>query len=259
MKRLEGRTAIVTGAASGIGRASAECIAAEGGKVVVADILEKEGRETVQMIRGAGGEAIFVKTDVSNASQVQALVRTTLETFGELHILHANAGIAGPHAPIRETSEEQWTQVLDVNLNGAFHCCRAAIPALAETGNGAIVLTASDLGLKPVRYAGAYSASKAAVISLGKTLAIECAALGIRVNVIAPGETDTKMGIKALSQDPRVVAAWKDCIPLGRMASPEEIAQVVVFIASEQASYMTGEVLLVDGGRMLFDPSPQDF
>jgi len=259
MRRMEGRIAIVTGGGLGIGRATALLIAEEGGSVVVADILEDEGQKTVQMIHAKNGEASFLKTDVSNSDQVEALVRETQTLYGGLDFLHVNAGIPGPHHLIRDTTYDEWIEVFDINLNGAFHSCRAAIPALTERGGGAIVLTASDLGIKPMMYAGAYSASKAAMISLGKTLAIECAPLRIRVNIIAPGETDTRMGVKSFTQDASVVEAWEKCIPLGRIASPEEMAQAIVFMASDQASYLTGEVLLVDGGRMLFDPSPHEF
>lgn len=255
MRRMEGRIAIVTGGGLGIGRATAIQIAEEGGSVVVADILEDEGQETVQRIHAKNGKATFLKTDVSNSYQMDALVQDTKSLYGGLDVLHANAGIPGPHKLVLDTTDDEWGQVFKVNLNGAFYACRAAIPALAERGGGAIVLTASDLGIKPMTYAGAYSASKAALISLGKTLTIECAPLGIRVNIIAPGETDTRMGIKSFAQNTSMVEAWERCIPLGRIATPEEMAQVIVFLASEQASYLTGEVILVDGGRMVFDPS----
>lgn len=259
MKRMDGQSAIVTGGASGIGRATAKLMAAEGANVVIGDVLEDEGQETVRMIHAENGEAFFFKVDVSNSEEVDALFLETQERYGGLDVLHANAGIPGPHRLIRDMTNDEWLHVLQINLNGIFYCCRSAIPAMTEQGGGAIVLTASDLGIKPMKYSGAYGASKAAVISLGKTLAIECASLGIRVNIIAPGETDTNMGIRALSQDPSVVDAWVNCIPLGRMAAPEEMAQIVVFMASDQASYLTGEVILVDGGRMLFDPSTTDY
>lgn len=255
MGQLNNLVAIVTGAASGIGRATAQLFASEGASVLVADVDEAGGGETKRLIEESGGMATFIETDVANTSQVNKMVQVAVETYGGLDILHANAGIDCAGKLVKDMHDEEWGRVIDVNLSGAFRCCRAAIPEIARRGGGAIVITSSDMGLKPFKYCAAYAAAKAGLISLSKSLALECAELGIRVNVIAPGETDTSMGLKALAGDPDVVAEAERWIPLGRIADPMEIAQVALFLASKAASYVTGEVILVDGGRILHDAS----
>jgi NAD(P)-dependent dehydrogenase (short-subunit alcohol dehydrogenase family) len=255
MAQLNELVAIVTGAASGIGRASASLFASEGASVVVADVNESGGHETVRLIEEKAGKATFVKTDVANSSQVNDMVLAAVEAFGGLDILHANAGIDCAGKLVRDMSDEEWGRVIDVNLTGAFRSCRAAIPEIAKRGGGAIVITSSDMGIKPFKGCAAYAASKAGLISLTKTLALECADLGIRVNAISPGETDTGMGLKVLAGNPEVVAECERWIPLKRMAEPMEIAHVALFLASKAASYVTGEVILADGGRILHDAS----
>jgi NAD(P)-dependent dehydrogenase (short-subunit alcohol dehydrogenase family) len=255
MTQLSGLVAIITGAASGIGRATAQLFSEEGAAVVVADIDEAGGQETARMIEAAQGNAIFINTDVSSPAQVDAMVKAAVETFGGLDILHANAGIDAVGRFVKDMDDDDWAKVIDINLTGTFRCCRSAIPEMANRGGGAIVITTSDMGIKPFKGCAAYSAAKAGLISLSKTLALECAELGIRVNTVAPGETDTAMGIRALTGDPDVVRECERWIPLGRMAEPREIAQVVLFLASRAASYITGEVILADGGRILHDAS----
>jgi NAD(P)-dependent dehydrogenase (short-subunit alcohol dehydrogenase family) len=216
---------------------------------------EAGGEETVRLIEEGGDKAMFIKTDVAITSQVNAMVRAAVETYGGLDILHANAGIDCAGKLVRDMSDGEWGRVIDVNLTGAFRSCRAAIPEIAKQGGGAIVITSSDMGLKPFSNCAAYAAAKAGLISLTRSLALECGEMGIRVNVIAPGETDTPMGLKALAGDPEVVAEAERWIPLGRMAEPIEIAQVALFLASKASSYVTGEVILADGGRILHDAS----
>jgi NAD(P)-dependent dehydrogenase (short-subunit alcohol dehydrogenase family) len=243
----------VTGAASGIGRATALLFAKQGASVVVTDIAEQAGDETVRLITEMGGKSIFVRTDMTSAEQINNMIHASIEAYGGLDILVANAGIDTPDKLLTDTSDEEWERVIDVNLTGVFRSCRAVIPAIAKRGGGAIVITASDVGFKPHKQWSPYSASKAGVISMMKTLAIECAPLGIRVNAVAPGETNTPMGIKALIDDQKLIEKFEDLIPMNRIAEPTEIAQVVLFLVSEASSYITGEVILADGGKMLHD------
>jgi NAD(P)-dependent dehydrogenase (short-subunit alcohol dehydrogenase family) len=250
---LRGKVALITGAASGIGRATAELLAAQGAALVVADINEAGGQETVELIEDAGGQAIFVRADVTDVAQVEAMVQAAVGTFGGLDILHANAGHPGFEKPLAEHSDEDWDLTLAVNLTGVFGCCRAAIPLLAERGGGAIVITSSVAGLRPLPNIGAYNISKAGTISMTKTLAMECAPLGIRVNAVAPGEVDTPMSNAAVATGAEyeaILAAHMPFIPLKRMAQPEEIAQAVLYLVSDASSYVTGEVLTIDGGMM---------
>jgi NAD(P)-dependent dehydrogenase (short-subunit alcohol dehydrogenase family) len=249
--RLEGKVALVTGAASGIGRATACLLASEGAAVVVGDMAEAGGRETVRQIVKAGGRAAFVRADVADAVAVEAMVQAAVETYGRLDILHANAGAPGPDKPLVEWSESEWQRVLAVNLTGVFLCCRAAIPVMAGRGGGAIVITASAAGIQAVPSTCGYNAAKAAVISLTQTLALECAPLGIRVNAVAPGEVDTPMGLASLYKDPDILRAYLRLIPLRRIGQPGEIAQAVLYLVSDAASYVTGVTLPVDGGIML--------
>ncbi len=253
MGQLNERVAIVTGASSGIGRATARLFASEGASVVVADVDETGGHETVRLIEETGGKSIFVKTDVSDTSQVNDMVLTAVETYGGLDILLANAGVEGPGKLVADTSDEEWGRVIDVNLTGVFRSCRAAIPEMAKRGGGAIAFTTSGDGIKPSSdsYAS-YCVSKAGLISLTKALAIECAPLRIRVNAVAPGETNTAMGGEAMvGGDPKLIEQLEQGILLKRIAEPEEIAQVVLFLVSEASSFVTGEVILADGGGML--------
>jgi NAD(P)-dependent dehydrogenase (short-subunit alcohol dehydrogenase family) len=252
MGQLNELVAVVTGAASGIGRATALLFASEGASVIVADVDESGGHETVRLIEEKGGKSTFVNTDVTDSSQVDDMVLAAVETYGGLDILFANAGILAPDKFVTDTSDEEWARVIDINLTGVFKSCRAAIPEIAKRGGGAIVATASDVGIKPTDYYGPYCASKAGVISLTKTLAIECAPLRIRVNAVAPGETNTAMGIKALVGDPKLIEQFEQTVLLKRVAEPEEIAQVVLFLVTEASSYVTGEVILADGGGILY-------
>ena len=249
--RLEGRVALVTGAASGIGRAVACLLASEGAAVVVGDVAEAGGRQTVRQITETGGHAVFARADVAEAEAVEAMVRVAVETYGSLDILVANAGVPGPDKPLVEWSEGEWNRVLAVNLTGVFFCCRAAIPPMSRRGTGAIVITASAAGLQAVPFMCAYNASKAGVISLTQTLALECAPMGIRVNAVAPGEVDTPMGVTSLYEDATIPQAYLRLIPLKRIGQPREIAQAVLYLVSDAASYVTGITLPVDGGIML--------
>jgi len=252
MGQLNERVAIVTGGSSGIGRATAELFASEGASVVIADVDEKGGHETVHLIEEKGGRATFTKTDVSDTSQVKNMVQAAVETYGGLDILFANAGVPGPGKLATDTSDEEWIRVLDVNLTGVFRSCRAAIPEIAKRGGGAIVTTTSPDGFKSNQKYGPYCASKAGVISLTKTLALECAPLKIRVNTVAPGETNTPMGGNEMyGWDQKLIEEHEQLIPMGRFAEPEDIAKVVLFLVTDASLYITGDMILVDGGEML--------
>src|SRR3989449_2168859 len=235
---LAGKVALVTGAGSGIGRASALTFAREGAKVVVADVVVEGGEETVGMVKTAGGEALFVKADVSQAAEVEALINKTLATYGRLDCAHNNAGIEGAVATTAECTEENWDRIITINLKGVWLCMKYEIPQMLKQGGGAIVNTASGAGLVGIPRAGAYVASKHGVVGLTKTAALEYAKAGIRVNAICPGSTRTPMLEGFMAGDPRVEAMMVAGEPIGRLGRPEEIAEAVVWLCSDAASFV---------------------
>ena len=245
---LNGKVAVVTGGTSGIGRETAILFAKAGAKVVVAGRREAKGEETVEKIRGEGAEALFVQTDVSKASDVQALIEKTAVEYGHVDIAFNNAGIEGPFGPIIRQSEEDFDRTISVNLKGVWLCLKYEIrQMLKQATGGAIVNMASVLGLVGSSGVSAYSASKHGVIGLTKTAALENAKAGIRVNAVCPGFVETPMSDRTL----RVPAARKyalSCHPIGRLGNSMEIAQAVLWMCSEDASFMTGESLVLDGG-----------
>ncbi len=252
---LEGKVGLVTGGTSGIGRDSAILFAKSGAKVVIAGRRDVEGNETVDRIRAIGGDGVFVKADVSKAAEVEALVQRTVETFGRLDIAFNNAGIEGHWLPITEQSEEDWDRTIDINLKGVWLCLKYEIRQMSKQGDGgAIVNMASVAGLMGLAGAATYSASKHGVIGLTKSAALENARSGIRVNVVCPAVIETPMAERAY-QDPGIHKFVLGLHPIGRFGRPEEIAEAVVWMCSDRASFLTGQSLVLDGG-LLAGPNP---
>ena len=245
---VAGKVALVTGAGSGIGRATALAFAREGAKVVVADVTVEGGEETVAQVKKAGGEAIFVNTDVSKAVEVEALVAKAVATYGRLDCAHNNAGIAGNAKTVVDDTEDNWDRILAINLKGVWLCMKYEIAHMLKQGGGTIVNTASGAGLIGVRRGGAYVASKHGVVGLTKTAALEYAKAGIRVNCVCPGPIDTPMlqGIGGSNQV--VIERMLAAQPGGRLGKPAEIAEAAVWLCSDAASFVTGLPMPVDGG-----------
>jgi NAD(P)-dependent dehydrogenase (short-subunit alcohol dehydrogenase family) len=253
---LEGKVALVTGGTSGIGREAAVLFAKTGARVVVAGRREPEGKETVEIVRAAGGDCLFVKTDVSRASEVEALIQTTTERFGRLDIAFNNAGVEGVWAPITRQSEEDWDRTIDINLKGVWLSLKYEIrQMLKQGGSGAIVNMASITGMVGAVGAAAYSASKHGVIGLTQTAALENAKSGIRINAVCPGFTETPMADR-IFRVPGVHKYVLSCHPIGRLGRPTEIAEAVVWMCSDRASFMTGQSLVLDGGFLAGSNSP---
>lgn len=246
--RLEGKVALVTGASSGIGRASAQAFAQDGAKVLVADIDADGGNETVHMIQEAGGEALFVRADVSDGAAVEAMVQTAVQTWGRLDCAHNNAGIAEERVRTAELTEEVWDRTIDINLKGVWLCMKHEILQMLEQGGGAIVNTSSVVGLVAVMRQPAYVASKHGIIGLTKAAALEYARKGIRVNAVCPGPVLTPALESYMRASPEVGRHLKGQNPSGRLGTTEEVAQAVVWLCSDKASYMTGHALAIDGG-----------
>ena len=253
--KLKGKVAIITGAGSGLGRAAALLFAREGSKVLVAANRDRDGEETVRLIKESGGDAIFTKVDVTRAADLQNAVKAAIGKYGKLDIMFNNAGTPGPGKTLADITEEEWHKVISVNLTGVFLGTKYAIPEMLKGGGGVIINTSSVAAVSPRRYTGAYAAAKAAVIQLTKVTALEYARKNIRVNCILPGPIDTPFFSKVAGGDADKMAAFKEKVlkevPMGRFAQPEEIAQVALFLASDEASYITGASFAADGGQLL--------
>ena len=246
--QLDGKVALITGAGSGIGRASALAFAREGAKVAVADIVVEGGEETVRMVKAAGGEAFFIKVDVANAADVEAMVNAVVDTYGRIDCAYNNAGIEGRLASTDEYPEDMFDKVIDINLTGVWLCMKYELPQMLKQGGGAIVNTASGAGLIGVAGMSAYVASKHGVVGLTKTAALEYAKSGIRVNAVCPGLIQTPMVERITADQPQLGEALVAAEPVGRTGKPEEIAESVVWLSSDAASFVTGHAMSVDGG-----------
>lgn len=247
--RLSNKVALITGAGSGIGRESALLFAKEGAKVVVCDLNESAGKETVEMIEAAGGQATLVRADVSKAADVQRMIQAAEATYGRLNVLFNNAGIFHPQdGSVLDTEEEVWDLTMNVNLKGVFLGCKYGIPALLRAGGGSIINTASFVAVMGAATSQvAYTASKGGVLSLTRELAVEFARQNIRVNALCPGPVETPL-LAELLADPARRQRRLVHIPPGRFAKAQEIANAAVFLASEESSFVNGSTFLVDGG-----------
>lgn len=248
MKVLDKKVALITGAGSGIGRAIACLYALEGAKVVVSDIDETGGNETVRLILKEGGEAFFVLADTSKAHDHQKLVDETIRRYGALHIAVNNAGIGGPLAPVGEYPLEGWDKVIAINLTGVFLGMHFQIPKLMEFGGGSIVNMSSILGMVASQNSPAYVAAKHGVVGLTKSAAVEYALKKIRVNSIGPGYIDTPLLTNTLDQD--TIDAVANLHPMGRLGKSSEVAELALFLSSDKASFITGAYFNVDGGYL---------
>ena len=247
-QQFSGKVALVTGGASGLGRASAIALAQEGAKVAVSDVSVSEGETTARMISAAGGQAIFVRADVTNSAEVEALVQETAKTFGRLDLALNNAGIDGARARTADYPEDIWHQVININLTGVFLCLKFELPLMVKQGSGVIINISSVAGVTGFPGHAAYTASKHGVIGLTKTAAIDYAKAGIRVNAICPAYTRTPMLSRMLEQRPDLEAKLISRVPLRRLGTAEEVAQAVLYLFSDAAAFITGHSLVMDGG-----------
>jgi NAD(P)-dependent dehydrogenase (short-subunit alcohol dehydrogenase family) len=247
--RLDGKVAVITGAASGMGKVAAALFAAEGARVIAADVTDEAGEATAEEIRAEGGQAAYVHADVSKQADAEAMVRVAVDTFGGLHVLYNNAGIMpADDGSVTETPEDTWDRVMAVNLRGVFLGCKYGIPAMMGSGGGSIINVASFVALMGAATPQiAYTASKGGVLSMTREIAVEFARSGIRANALCPGPIDTPL-LQELLSDPDRRQRRLIHVPMGRLGRAEEIVNAALFLASDESSYVTGATFVVDGG-----------
>lgn len=259
--RLANKVAIITGSSTGIGRATATLFAGEGAKVTVADINDEAGREAVASIESAGGVAQYVHCDVSRSDDVQEMVSETVGTYGGVDVLFNNAAATAGYHPVHEMPEDEWRGLLSVSLDGVFLCSKYAIPAILERGGGSIINMGSVEGVLGVKGHAAYVTAKAALFGLTRSMAIDYGPKGIRVNTLSPGIIDSgRPEIDRLKKEASAMQWWKDMTVLDRLGGTDEIAKTVLFLASDDSTYLTGQNILVDGGWTIgHPPFPESF
>ncbi len=250
-KKLQDKVVLVTGASSGIGRATALAFAKKGAKVVIAARRVKDSEETIQKIKDAGGEGTFIKADVSQKSEVENLIQKAVEKYGRIDCAFNNAGTSGERAPLAECTEENWDMVINISLKGIWLCMKYEIQQMQKQGGGVIVNMSSDQGLVAVPNLSPYIAAKHGIIGLTKSAALEYAKAGIRVNVVCPGLIMTEKLEKAMQAKGAEVLGPVALIPMGRIGKSEEVADAVLWLCSDASSYVTGHSLVIDGGYLV--------
>ena len=249
--RLNGKVSIITGASSGIGKASALLFSKEGSSIVIADINKESGQRVKSDIVGTGGKAVFIEADVSKKEDVQNLVNRTIDEFGKLHILYNNAGVFWKKKDgcITDIEEDVWNKIIDINLKSTYFCCKYGIPEIIKSGGGSIINTASSAGVIGVPGCDAYTASKGAIVSITRSMAAEYGAFNVRVNCIVPTHIDTPMFEESTSNAPGFNEdKFLKTFPLGKYGKPEDIANAALFLASDESLFVTGTMCTVDGG-----------
>jgi len=250
--RLQGKVSIITGAGTGLGKGMALIFAREGSSVVIAEVQQESGQEVAQQIKKEGGKALFLRTDITQASEVERMVEETLKTYGRIDVLINNAGINPSRTPVHETSEEAWDATLAVNLKGAYLCSKYVLPVMMKQRAGSIINISSIVGAMGCSDRAAYAASKGGIIGLGRSMAVDYAPYGIRVNTLNPGFVETELTRiyfnKLREQDPQKLERIIGHHPLGRLGKPEDVAYAALFLASDESPWITGLDMGVDGG-----------